>query len=361
MSTLLLNPLSLGGAFGALSAESRTAFALQNQYVAGTSGGAWAVRYALPFGATYLKYFHWLVQAVAGTPAGDPLVTAEVRKWSSATSPDMTGGGLLDTKTVNYGSSATKWKRVGPFTAHTTPAGPNYVVLGNAEADAATAYPSILYSCGPVIKTDLGTAVRSLTSTNGFNTAGTARVSTGAYVLEFDNGAVLGNPYTNTGNWSNNQLLRGNKWLGPTEKIKIAAIAANASTAFSKVEAYLAATAPGGAKLVDQTLSAGAAAIGYEMLASEWTIEKAQAVIFAMDLSTNATAPGYFQIEDSAYTHFADILRAGVCGGTMYGVEESGGAWVEYTDRLARMLLIPSDQVAIAGGGDGRGLGRGLA
>lgn len=332
------------GKYGAIATDTKTGQALSATFTAGSAGNCMAIRF-IAHASVNLDEIHYFHTAASASPAGNALTTVQVRAALTATTP-VTASTLYTTTTTWSGQSG-KWRKVSPALALTVNT-PYWVCFANAEADAATEFPTIGYA-GGIDRLDTQTAFRGFTSTNGFGT-NTARTNAWPVALKFSDGRVIGNPWTTSATTFTNGTQERGLYLPAFEHdMSFDGFLFGTTTNVNRVRIYPSTQNPGGTADVDEAISTAATAagaLGCHMFATPWRPARGVAYRIVLDVSANSTAPGAFVMENPDYSDAATVMAAGFLSGNAYATEENGGAWDDFNDSTVRafpqMCLIPS-------------------
>lgn len=307
--------------------------ALSNAYTRSSAGNCVLVRFIAPPGVTRLTDLYVFTSLLTGS-AG---LVADLCDY---TDPDTLGSLIESVAWTCNGTN--KWNRASFSTNTLTPGTAYWLVLGDPDG-AGGNFATLLYKGGVGETVNQSAILLSFTSTNGGATV-TSRNSA-PVVLKFDDGTILGMPFTTSASDSNNSRERGVR-LRLTERLKLAGVGFNGGgiATVNGLKIYADGTAPGGTALA--TFSAGAAVntIGSILLSTLYQLEALTWYRIVLTYSGNSTLPGYLQIQDAA--SYADVPLAGFLGGDAYHTIDNGaGGWTDSTDKWPRLWLIPGEQV----------------
>jgi hypothetical protein len=172
--------------------------ALNNNYVAGTSGNALSVRYLCPPGGKTINNVYFYISSFTGTAANVDDLNLELRPEASAGAASPDTATLTESKTYNP-SSTTGWNKVTGWTSVLSALARVYFIVGDADG-GATDFATIATRLAFMDVTSGSQHLcrwLSVTTTGGFASGNSVAGSVvGNMVLTFSDSTVFGNPIT---------------------------------------------------------------------------------------------------------------------------------------------------------------------
>lgn len=178
-------------------ALSLTTVSLNNNYVAGTSGNAYATRHLCPPGGRTINNVYFFVSSYTGTAANVTDLNLELRPEASAGSGNPNTASLTESKTVNP-SSATGWINSSGWTSTLTALARNFFIVGDANGNATDF--AVCTSRSQFFDSGVGNTLLArygtYTTTSGWSSGNTSSNQPASLVLKFSDGSVIGQPLT---------------------------------------------------------------------------------------------------------------------------------------------------------------------
>jgi hypothetical protein len=329
---LLINP-GRAWPLGVVGGNSKAGQILSADYTAGSLGTACAYRFIPPKSGiiTKLAYF---ITARAGTPPNSVL---EIRQHSGSTVPVVTAPGLFASQTVTPPGATTTWTQLTLSTPQAvTQSTPIWFVFATPTGASAGNSISIATNGGPTAFDNAGAILAAVTSSNGFST-GSVVVGTPPVVFQYDDGTVVGYPYTTNANYTSNTLRRGLKLTPLTMPLTVSGVNVNSGASITAIEVYNEGSPPG-SPIISRSVT-GSIAIQAATFEPFVLDPGMGSVRIVCTFSTNSTAPGYLLSEDyAANAAFLGPCRFG--GGWCSTIDDGAGGWTDEQDRLPRLALL---------------------
>ena len=187
---LMTNWLLDGGAVSGAATIS-----LNNNYVAGTSGNAFAARYLAALGGKTLSSLYFFISSYTGTAGSVTDIDVEVRPESSTGSSSPDTSTLTDSATVNP-ASATGWVKATGLTATLTSLARYFFIVGDANGSGTNfAVCQARVSQPTGLSQQVGRFL-TVDTANGWLTPNARTITYANIVVGFNDGTAFGYPLT---------------------------------------------------------------------------------------------------------------------------------------------------------------------
>jgi len=333
---------------------SFTTTTLNSNYVYVTTGNATGGRLQLPATKTLTDVYFFIV-SYGGTAANVNDLLVEVRDDSSKP------GATLHSSVVVDPASATGWIKATGFTQTITGGTLYWIVVGDPDGGASNA---VIQGRCSVSSSNVVGEIRTMgawfanaTTANGWSTA-SINTAIPVFVLVFNDGSVVGFPFTNDAAPSNDANQKGLRMVGGfTEDVKLWGAKIGSVAGFTALNVWSGTDGPGGSPTAQ----------GTKALVGVSTLTTTQHVGVMFDSAVTLTGGADYRITfDNGASNMqvprkaqigtgadANLRAAMLGGGNWYSTSESAGAWSDSTSEFPLMALLVEDVVAIAGGGGG--------
>jgi len=336
------------GLLGPSGSITSSTFALNVQYVYGTSGRAVGMRIKLSAAKTVSAVYAYL-DSKTGSPT---TLDWEIRNSTS----NAPGSTVLGSGTVNIsGVTAPSWISASSLSIALSANTEYWLCWGNTLSDAATNTGTVWSGNGFYISRVDHSNNDGLNTTGGFGSGNTVQTRVPTLVIGFNDSTAIGSCFTVNTTVASDTNRRGMYFsTGFTEQLKFWGFLTSGSqlTNGSGLELYdSTATVPGTGALSIGTVHVavqGGNSNGY-YLATPYTFAKNLGYRVVYTFSGVTTAPGYWDIGTGADSVLAQAMLG---GGSWYYSRANGTTnWNnDVTTGFARADLIIENQVAVAGG-----------
>lgn len=341
----------VGLSFGLGAIVGNTSYALDAQFVLGTSGKSAGYRFLAPAGNVHVDDAWVFLHTAPGT-AND--LTGGLT--AAGANASRAGSAYLDSGAYHVhqsgGTTSSRWVHfdfTGLSPSALTPHELYWLVVGDetaAPGGYAVRQRGPVAAAPPVIYSRL----TSFTNADGWTGNGAIVAYPAPCVLKFSDGAFLGCPYTGSTTPTSDTNERGLVLDGLTAPLAVVGGHSNSSSSanISTWKIYSGTTAPGTADILSESTLAGAELVFLHQHAAV-TLASGTKYRFCFDFSANLARPYYVSVEDDA--GIAGALPGSLAlQGRMYMCEEASGAWKDYNNatdgyRLPEICLIVQDQV----------------
>lgn len=324
----LLGTPTLGVALQTTAAN----YKLDSAYTFNSAGDAMAIRFVAPKTVT-LTDVYIFCDAITGTPS---TMRVELRNYAGLALP---GGTLHASTTASWPASSSKWVKATFGSPYTLTVGETYFLIVADAAGGAVNYASPLYRGAINANDRLYYLAETVTSANGFFTAGSAASCVPGFVLKFGDGTYWGQPFTDNLNYTSNTRERG-FLLTPDCDMLLKGVVFTQASQINGFKVYPAASAPGGTALATISFGGVAGAAG-AALWSPQLLQRGYQYRCVFTFGSASTAPVYWVIED--YASFPEVAGAVTGDGAIQGTIDNGaGGWTDSPDQLPRATLLLS-------------------
>lgn len=317
-------------------------------FVFGSAGDAVGVRFVCPVTAG-LKDVYYFIMSITGTAANITQTVQVLPADASMTKPSSGTPITNGDKDVSLsGVSANTWQKATFASVVSLTQGESYwISIHDTETSVpATDYAEVAHRGGPQVVGSQYLNFRSVITANGWST-GTGQTRTGVMVLVFDDGTVIGNPYTTFGFGTANNLERGWKFT-PDEDLIVSGVHWNLlDTDLDFVRIYSGAANPGSPDN-SYAITTASNQAGWIRIPPT-TCAKGVVCRITVDSSGGTSNdPNFFEIQDSN----ADLESCGFMGGGLtFCIDNGAGGWTDSANKCAQGGILISGLPAIAGGG----------
>lgn len=336
-------PFRLGGSFS--TAGARANQTLNGAYVNRTSGPAVAIRVRCetnePINEVYV-----LNDATTGTRANVSL-RADVYDWSSATQSQPGTTLRASSNLASLPATDDRWVRFTFPTPYTPSSGEYvFVVVHNLAAAPATDFAGIMIDSNGDTNVTYHATV-PFSTTNGFNTGGSARIEMPHIIVQGTN-TIYGNPIGNVAAMS---TFLGRRGVLLSEEIKRFRAgfwrSATTSSNLARLQIFDLSTPPGGTPLYDRALTATEALLGTVWMDFDLsTLPGSGPFVLCASVSSSLSYGGMCNIED--YTSFQTVFDSLSLDNFANSpvVTEVAGNWVVDRSRWGGMFMEVLDVVS---------------
>ncbi len=320
---------------GSGTVSTRTAYALDTDFVLGSAGKCLGIRFVSPVTDTIDDILFFISTAPAVAHNLSLNVCAQ-------TSAQRAGAAIANgTLAVSGGTTSGAWVKATFSSKPSLTAGVAYwIVIGDPVGATTGGYQILSRGSLYYSNTVAWTGFTHSTGFSGNGTEGTVPPC----CIHFTNGTYIGMPYTATAGADSSADVRRGWKITPDENIILSGIRFISFPASSTLEVYVDGTAPGGTIYSGfnggSALTLDASALANTFLRfPPCTLLSGVTYRIVVNPSAATTLPGFVGMED-AVTEATILQACGYPAMGMYHTEENGAAWTDSAIKFPRFSLM---------------------
>jgi hypothetical protein len=328
------------------TAGAQTIIALNNAYVAGTSGNAIAARISLDRNRTLTDIlFH--ITSYTGTASLVTSINWEIRTGSFS-APTTAPAGLIASGVIDP-QSATGWINISGLNVSLTGGQFIWIIIADADGSAVN-FANVLQFNNSSLVGGIQTAslCMTATTTNGF-VATSLSNQPACIVTRYSDGATFGSPITSVAGSASSTNRRGLFMSdGFSGVVDIFAVAGTASALYNGAEIIADSNTPGGSTLGSaSTMIAFSTALSGAIFNPPVRVGARTPIRAVLTVSGAATTPNKASIGTGSNA----ILRSAMLGGGKWYWAESNGLidWSNDDINAWPFLMLIVDDISVAG------------
>jgi hypothetical protein len=347
-------------AYAGPSSATETTLALDSAYTYASAGDAVGAVFLAPESANLTDF--WIkVTAYTGTWAStDGVINVQIREGLNGS--NIPGTTLTGSFTITLDGSTTGWIKKSGLSIALTAGTQYFAVIADADGGATNYVTLAVRYTASGVHTVGAFSDLTVTSTNGYSTAGTQNGGQPAFLLKVGTNVIGGGAISSVATSASSTNERGMRFRAPEDCTLIGFVSTSDNVFFnsniSTLKVYADGTSPGGSTLASVTTVSIAS--GTSPMVDVFVLPAASRVDLtggtwyrvACDYSSATTTPRKCTVGGSPDS---DVLSIALpFGGNAHYIEESAGSWDDtQTSVLSTFGPVLAPKTASASGGGG--------